>query len=516
MTMTLIWALLLGALHALGYPTSYFNGILFAPLLAMGGLFYFVQKNENLKKQLLITLFFCIGHNITGYYWIGGTLHEFGELPLVLSYFLNILFSFFTLMHLWPIIIALYFIKKKIKLLPAALALIITLIEYYAPQQFPTFLGQNALLAAPYLGAAPIGGIALYSFFSYWIIFHILAPNMKNNTKQTGFIIAACLAFLTFNIFTPLKLESNKTLNIRIVQASVQNEDKIASEKGSMNVYNQIIAKYKNLSLSPPRSETEKPELIIWPETAYPFLLSFETMQLSPQTAIPKAIKESIELSKAYHFLGGYDKNLKVKNEEYNSTFLFAPEIFPSAVYHKRNLIPFGETLPFGYFNQFLKPYVSNIAFFTKGEEYTHFQVSTKNAEALSFISPICYEILSPEFIRDYLSAKPGADFIVNLTNDSWYGDTSEPHQHLYLAKWRALEFQKPIVRSTNNGITSVLYPDGSESRRLTYNEVTFLDHELKIGPDISTLYQRWGIIVTMLFGLCLTLISFVIHRKKN
>ena len=87
---------------------------------------------------------------------------------------------------------------------------------------------------------------------------------------------------------------------------------------------------------------------------------------------------------------------------------------------------------------------------------------------------------------------------MINLTNDSWYGKTMEPEQHLFLAKWRALEFNLPIVRSTNTGISSIIYADGSESRRLGVYETGNLDLKISFGRNEKTLYERFGILILL------------------
>ena len=126
----------------------------------------------------------------------------------------------------------------------------------------------------------------------------------------------------------------------------------------------------------------------------------------------------------------------------------------------------------------------------------------------------ICYEILFSSFVRDYLNAVAEPPyFMINLTNDSWYGDTAEPYQHLFLAKWRSLEFGLPILRMTNTGITSVLYPDGSESQRLLPFTKGNLDIKLVMQPRSPTLYQRVGIAGIILISFVLFGISFIFRR---
>ena len=116
--------------------------------------------------------------------------------------------------------------------------------------------------------------------------------------------------------------------------------------------------------------------------------------------------------------------------------------------------------------------------------------------------------------MRNLLNEHGNNRLIVNHTNDSWYGNTAEPFQHLFLSKWRALEFNLPIVRSTNTGITSVIYPDGSESRRLGINEEGTLDVVVPLGNGEATLYQKYGVYPFMLIFLVLLGITW--FRERN
>ena len=158
--------------------------------------------------------------------------------------------------------------------------------------------------------------------------------------------------------------------------------------------------------------------------------------------------------------------------------------------YHKNILIPFGETLPFGPLNRQIVSIVPAVSLFARGEGTP--LMETQNG--YRFITPICYEILESNYMRSLLNQHGDNRFIVNHTNDSWYGDTAEPYQHLFLSKWRAVEFELPIVRSTNTGVTSVIYPDGSESKRLGNGEKNILDVSVPLGTGQATFYQTWGV----------------------
>jgi apolipoprotein N-acyltransferase len=214
--------------------------------------------------------------------------------------------------------------------------------------------------------------------------------------------------------------------------------------------------------------------------------------------------------------IGGYDHNLSKPRHEFieavfNSSLLLSENKLKTS-YHKNILIPFGETLPFGPLNKAIVSIVPAISLFARGEGTP--LMETKRG--LRFVTPICYEILETNYMRSLLNQYGKNHFIVNHTNDSWYGDTAEPFQHLFLSKWRALEFQLPILRSTNTGITSVIYPDGSESKRLRINEENFLDVSIPISKPEETFYQRFGFFPTLFLMLLLVTFYWISERKES
>ncbi|EQC52384.1 nitrilase-related carbon-nitrogen hydrolase, partial [Bacteriovorax sp. DB6_IX] len=170
---------------------------------------------------------------------------------------------------------------------------------------------------------------------------------------------------------------------------------------------------------------------------------------------------------------------------------------------------PFGEGLPFGPLNRYFAKVIKNISFFAKGENYTHFKYDNQ-----SFMSLICYEVLFPRYVMDYLnSLEERPRYIINLTNDSWYGRYSEQEQHLFLSKWRALEFNLPLVRMTNTGITSIVLPNGLEQARIGNYKQEILDIELTTQQTQKTLYQRFGILVFLGYILLIVLLKMIILR---
>jgi apolipoprotein N-acyltransferase len=514
-----------GVFYALGFPTKVHNGSLLLPIVGMSLLFYFleigkVQKSFKTLKGLLLILIFSLGYNLVGYYWIPYTLSEFGEIHFPYNQILSIFFSLIIAPHLY----AFYLIERKLgqyypKLesykIPI-LALLFVLCEQIIPQQFPAHLGHPWLVVSPYLGAAPYFGAPFYSFLNCLIVLILSFASVGKNY----IVRAAILAGIILNFSLP-KLEApSKEFStdrtpflVRFVQGNIGNYLKLSSESGEYSSISEVIQSFKQLSVAP----TDKPiDLILWPETSYPLQLNIDRLQKGLDYT-PSVFYEIVADMGSEIFFGGYDEAIAESStnalfkSEYNASFHIDVDGNVLGSYRKMKLIPFGESLPFGPLNSYLSEYLTNIAFFAEGEEpklFTH-------AKGVRFTAAICYEILFTNFIRGHLNHfKDRPAFIVNLTNDSWYGDTSEPRQHLFLSKWRALEYQLPILRMTNTGITSVIFEDGSESARLGVGEKNHLDIQIFAGHTEATLYQRFGIWLTIVIALGLVVLLGIFKQK--
>lgn len=474
-----------GSLYALTYPS--FLGAGWFPLLfvALPLHLYSLSRSSSIKNVLFSITGFNLGLNLVGYYWIPHTLGEFGNLPYALALITSLVFTFLLQPHWWAYALWLKYrpaFNWSSTLGIFLSAVILSLLERYIQQQFPSFVGSPWLHLAPYLALAPVFGVIIFSFFTYWISLEVVDQISKRQIKYLPWI--ALLVFIILNAASPLENKaSEESLRVRIVQANIGNFLKVSSEWGDENSLSSIIESYKNLSI---RNLDFKPDLIIWPETAYPNEFS------KNQSVLPQLFNELMETTKAEMLIGGYTRNPDFSSHEvvFNSSLLFSDNKL-KASYYKNILIPFGETLPFGPLNKKIVEIIPAIALFARGEGGE--KLKTKNGQ--SFIAPICYEILESEFIRGLLNEHSHNQFIINLTNDSWYGDTAEPYQHLFLSKWRALEFSLPIIRSTNTGITSVIYPDGSESKRLLVGEEKVLDEVIPLAPSPNTIYQRFGVL---------------------
>jgi len=497
---------LAGALLSLGFPSFLGDGWFPLIFIAFPIFFWRLERSKSLSEGLLASLFFNLGFNLCGYYWIPHTMREFGQLPYPISVLLGLLFTFILQPHWWA-----YSLWKHFR--PAwswnsqtatlTSALIMTLLERYIPQQFPTYAGSPWLNLAPYIGLAPIVGAVTFSFITYWTALETVVQLSQRKFRSPVWI---CLfLFFILNASFPLKTpQASKNLNIRMVQANIGNFLKVSSEEGSKDSFETISDKYEGLSVR----DGFKPDLIMWPETAY--AESF----FGEHTKLHDVFIRIMEKTNAELLIGGYDEDpdrthYELAESVYNSSLLLSENKLKTA-YHKNILLPFGETLPFGPFNKEIARLVPAVSLFARG--YGTPLMQTKSG--LRFVTPICYEILDSNFMRGLLREWGGNHFIANHTNDSWYGETAEPYQHLFLSRWRAVEFNLPILRSTNTGITSVIYPDGSESHRLKIGETGTLDLSLGLSEPQETIYLRFGVLPLMLIFSLLLGISIIL--KKN
>lgn len=490
-----------GMLYAAGFPTVYGYSFFLGPIF---GFFLFnyalllerLKEGPSLKKQMLVALAFSLGFYLFGFYWIPHTLKEFGELNFPINQILGLVFSLVII----PQVYIYTAIQRKISH-PALLAIIYVLLEKFTPQQFPAHLGHSFLSLAPKfpLRLAPLFGAPVYSFLTAFIALTVIKHISTKKMPVLSYSLFCLMMILNFILPAPFKGEALPPLNVRIVQPNIGNFLKIDSERGGKNSLRSVFDSYYELSTAP----SVKPlDLIIWPETSFPTLISSEVMKKNNDLQIPGTLSQIIEKTQAELFIGGYDLKPSMGygdyQTQYNSAFLFGTDRKLKEVYRKIHLIPFGEGLPFGPFNQLLSQFITNVSYFAEGENYSLF----KTQNGIPFISVICYEILFADFVREFLNKQETTpQFLVNLTNDSWYGNTAEPLQHLFLAKWRALEFNIPLIRSTNTGITTIIMPDGSESLRLTYQERKVLDVELNMHRREDTLYQRFGLWLTLLLA---------------
>ena len=236
------------------------------------------------------------------------------------------------------------------------------------------------------------------------------------------------------------------------------------------------VNKYLSLSLS---QRTEKPDLIVWPETAMPFYL-FHNLPLTD--LLIKGIQEAeTDFIVSSPFYMQRDNRTRYLNR----AFLIRSDGAVADTYDKAHLVPFGEYVPLKRWLPFLGKMVEQVGDFSSGNTGDILQWQQHKIGML-----ICYELIFPYLSR--AAVQNGAHMLVNITNDAWYGDSSAPYQHFSMAVFRAIENRRSLVRSANTGISGFIDPLG----RVVSATPIFKETALTMGVpllNISTWYTRWG-----------------------
>ncbi|MBL8968391.1 MAG: apolipoprotein N-acyltransferase [Spirochaetaceae bacterium] len=178
-----------------------------------------------------------------------------------------------------------------------------------------------------------------------------------------------------------------------------------------------------------------------------------------------------------------------------NSVLLIDPAGRQVEEYAKLHPVPFAEAIPlweFEWFRTFMRTVVGMDSGWVMGSEYTVFELPTKKG-SVRFGAPICFEDAFPEVCREFFLADPPADFLLNLTNDSWSKTNSAEIQHFAAARFRAIEFRRTLVRSTNGGLTCVVDPSGAVIAELPLFEQAALRTEIPIHRGPATAYLLLG-----------------------
>ncbi len=273
-------------------------------------------------------------------------------------------------------------------------------------------------------------------------------------------------------------IDSGKTIEARLVQPSIpQNLKWDAAEK--QKIFEQLMALTKEKA-------DKRPDLILWPETALPYLL-----QERPQTLADMGDA----LSDGQLILTGA---IRVEGETggsaryYNSVLAINDTGEVAGAADKLHLVPFGEYLPLADWLEPLgvNPLVVAPGAFSPGNSAE--QIS--GPKGIKLMPLICYEVI---FAGPAMRQVKGADIIVNVTNDAWYGATPGPYQHFRQAQLRAVENGLPLLRVGNNGLSGLIEPMGDVSGGLALNAVAKSDVTVKIARS-STLYAQHGTVIPL------------------
>ncbi len=464
------------------------------------------------KAGLLLGMVYFFGTT----YWIYHALHVYGSMPLVVSVFLIVLLSLY--LSVYPAMFCLlYSIAVKKTTLPSLLIApcIWTSLEFirsYALTGFPwSSLGYSQYKFLPMIQIADITGIYGISFLivavngviaDIFIIKRIRLerPLFSSLSFLGGYVCLALALVLTlsYGFFRLYQDRGDTTFKAAIIQGNIEQD-----KKWDMSYQKSVLHTYKEISL---KAAAESPDIIIWPETALPFIFEKDRILTEDLLSFQRDINSyllfgSILMKESK----GEEMSGRKKYRLSNSAVLLDRNSNVSYIYDKIHLVPFGEYVPLGNILFFIEKLVYGVGDYHPGDSYL-----SAVTPFGSFATLICYEIIFPGMVRKFYIRE--GDFIVTITNDAWFGTTHGPYQHFSMAVLRAIENRKPVLRAANSGISGFIDSNGKIIEKTRLFERTHMIREIKKDKTL-TIYTKYGDIFSYLC-LIFTVTLFVSFRK--
>ena len=327
---------------------------------------------------------------------------------------------------------------------------------------------------------------------------------LRDNKKEIIVCILFFIITLSFYFFGSQRLEKFNNIKankldykLRVVSSNVS-IDRFYNDTDPISVINDLI------KISSPQKNEKT--IFIWPEgilpdisknqlKEYKFLFENEFNENHILSIGINDIKKEGQIIKYYNSLTIYNHNLEILNS-----------------YNKVNLVPFCEFLPFEKMLSILrlKTITNNYQSYSRGEKRNIIEVNKINF-SVRLLPLICYEIIYSGNIfnsRDF-------DFIVNISEDGWFGQSIGPHQHFVHSIYRAIESGKYVLRSANNGIAAVVNPLGVVEKKIGLDQSGFVDllETKKIKP---TIFSKYGNKIFIIIILLYIFLIFSFNRTKN
>ena len=509
------------------YPLAILSGILigtsYIPFPPWAIFFCFVPLwkiwlEEISPKQIFFTGWITqFVLTLIGFNWVSYTVHEFGHMPWWAAFITLALFCSFANLYVPLAGLAWFYFCKLFRVQGAArwwaLPIFMSIGERCFPMIFDWHFGYTWLWASfPAFHLADIVGFVGLSnvglFFNAFLL-HALLEFKAEKPRWWAWALSVPVLFGALNLagwIHSRDLETpDATAKFLVVQANIGNQEKLEAEQG-WSFRDRVIDRFSNLT-DKGLQQYGAADFVVWPETAFPELMDEPTLSRGYAAKLrPRVMSFHASL-----ITGGYSV-LAPERLYTNSFFVISPlGRWETPPYHKTVLLAFGEYAPGGEWFPVIYKWLPDTAHFARGPGPT--VLSTEKAR---LGAQICYEGLFDWFTRAL--ANKGAQIIVNITNDSWYGTWQEPFQHGYMTLARAVEVRRPLIRSTNTGLTAAILASGEILELSPLHEEWFHLYEIPyVTNPAATAFMSWGFwLIPVLLGMGLIGIACSTRLRKN
>ncbi|MBW2121275.1 MAG: apolipoprotein N-acyltransferase [Deltaproteobacteria bacterium] len=422
-------------------------------------------------------------------YWVVIAMHRYGGIPVPISLLILIALTLYLSLYVGAFAALVAAVRNS-----TGWSLSITApplwvgLEYLRSTLLTGFpwedLGYSQYLNLPVIQIADITGVFGISFLV--VLANSLVSGGIVRFRKTGKIplgIILILAILAGGIlsygYLRIESETRRTssqtpIRVGIVQGNIDQSlkwDK-AYQRETLRIYQTLTREIAH----------NHPDLIIWPETAVPFFFPYD----QPFTRMVRNVAR--ETGAPLLFGSPFYEVDNQRIRYFNSAYLVSPEGKIGGRYDKIHLVPFGEYVPLARFLPFIEPLVESVGNLVSGSNTLGTVVFSIPRARFGVL--ICYEIIFPGLTRRFIGR--GADFLVTITNDAWFGKTSAPYQHFSMAVFRAVENRTYVARAANTGISGIIDSTGRIILETEIFSRVAVSGEVFL-REAKTFYTRYG-----------------------
>jgi apolipoprotein N-acyltransferase len=486
-------SVLAGALAALCFnPLNFW---LLGPLAV--ALLYVVVASSSLRQASWYGWLFGLGYFGVGTSWIYVSINQYGNAGTLLSVLITVLFvvmlALFCALQTWS------FKKYAAGHLPflgfTATWVLVEWLRGWLFTGFPWLYVGSAHVTTLFSGIAPVFGVFGISFalvLSGALVGELILrcnkpvslPALFKTQLPTALVLIWMLAFASGQL--EWVQPRDEALTVGIVQGNIAQSVKFQADalQQSLDTYD---------ILSAPLWESD---LVVWPETAIPMAYQNAGRVLDYFTAQANDYNSTLITGIFW----------AKDNEIHNSITALGAG---SGIWHKQKLVPFGEYVPFrSLLSNLLQLFALPMSSLSPGPRQQEllkvgeFQVATF----------ICYEVVYPDFVREF---GRDADFLLTISNDTWFGASWGPWQHLQIAAMRALELGRYMVRATNDGVSALIDERGNILAQSAQFQEDTLQGKIQLFEG-NTPFARWGSTPVLLLSLFLFLMNLYPFRRRD
>lgn len=366
--------------------------------------------------------------------------------------------------------------------------------------------------------------LALFSagVFAVWMLAVRFSRNeldLWRYSRQLVFLagIPLLLAVLNLSYGAHAVAEIKKSVSpslpstrVAVIQGNIPQE-----QKWDARIQDMIFRKYDGLSR---HVIMDAPDLVIWPETAFPGFWEVEPEMVTRVSRLARDIPSELLIGAPTY------RESEFGVQKMNSVIHIAKNGTELRRHHKIRLVPFGEYIPF--LKDIIRYFFSDIGHFVPGEVYTLFRTPvrwsygvTPDNRPRAFSTLVCFEDIFPDFCRHYV--RRGSSMLVNVTNDAWFKNSTGPYQHAQSSVFRAVENRVPVVRAANTGLSCYIDITGrvvdsvkDGGKEIMVAGFKYFDVVLNHRPSLYTQYGDW--LVLGLFLVFLLTFRFGVSRLDS